>query len=494
MELAPERIHRFIIIKDLIAMVTSKVKMPTLINMDAYLIGDKKEVEDALSPDEPSKIMEALKRQFSAEQVDDTILAFSTEADDWYIKLLVQPDYCVFTTMVSRQDDSYVSDDWTKDIIQYINEMQAVIAAMPKNRLANQRIIATTGFDSEEEIKVFIDEYAAFFDKRINEIGLIYNFCTLCKDDQVEDSPFYMKDYVIAPITTDRAEAERIIQEVIDDLSFLASFEGKLERMYKAYVDIETKFKSMEKKSISEMKKVSGILKKDLSVKELENYLMKINREFMEISTLAALLSHDSSTVSSNISNANTIYSKWNEKEFKGYPKVHVASLRDLDVIANAYRSINEKLEIVRRRLHDTLEIIKTYLDIKQQNLSLQLQKSVDASGRSQIDLLHAQEEEKKMAESSKRSLENLTYIFAGLGLCEVMANFVVIYLTQNDPVEVTAFYMALTLAIPLTVIWLVFWRLQVRSQRRIKAELDALKKQTEKKHEEDGYSTYTEK
>jgi hypothetical protein len=464
-------------------MVESKVKMPTLINMDAYLLGDKKEVEDALSPDEPAQIMEVLKRQFNAEQVDETILAFSTEADDWFIKLLIQPDYCVFTTMVSRQNDDYVSEDWTQDIVQYVNEMQAVIAAMPKNRLANQRVIATTGFDKEEEVKVFIDEYAAFFDKRINEIGIIYNFCTLCKDDQVENAPFYMKDYVIAPITTDRAEAERIIQETIDDLSFLASFEGKLERMYKAYVDIETKFKSMETKSISEMKKVSGILKKDLAVKELESYLMKINREFMEISTLAAVLSHDSSTVSSNISNANTIYSKWNEKEFSGYPKVHVASMRDLDVIATAYRSINEKLEIVRKRLRDTLEIIKTYLDIKQQNLSLQLQQSVDASGRSQIDLLHAQEEEKKMAESSKRSLENLTYIFAGLGLCEVLANFVVIYLTQNDPVEVTVFYMALTLSLPLIIIWLVFWRLQIRSQKKIQEELDAIKRETEEGH-----------
>ena len=173
---------------------------------------------------------------------------------------------------------------------------------------------------------------------------------------------------------------------------------------------------------------------------------------------------------------SNTIYSKWNEKEFSGYPRVHVASLRDLDVIANAYQSITSKLEVVRQRLHDTLEIIKTYLDIKQQNLSLQLQQSVDASGRSQIDLLHAQEEEKKMAEHSKRSLENLTYIFAGLGLCEVLANFVVIYLTQDSPAYETIAFMSLTLAIPLIVIWLVFSRLQKRAEKKIEEETKALK------------------
>jgi len=458
-------------------MVRSKVKMPTLINIDAYLIGDKKEIEDALGFDEPDRIFRNMGKQLNAELVDDNILAFSTDKDDWFIKILKQPDYVTFTTMVSPKDDDYVSDDWTVDISKYIREMQAIIGAMPQNRLANLRIIATTGFDTGEEAKVFVDEYAAFFEKRINEIGIMYNFCMLCKDDQIENAQFYMKDYVIAPITPDRAEAERIIQEVLDDLNFLASFEGKLERMYKAYVDIEGKFKSMESKSIAEMKKVSGILKKDLAVKELESYLMKINREFLDISTLAAVLSHDNSTVTSNISNANTIYSKWNEKEFSGYPRVHVASLRDLDVIANAYRSITEKLEVVRQRLHDTLEIIKTYLDIKQQNLSLQLQQSVDASGRSQIDLLNAQEEEKKMAEHSKRSLENLTYIFAGLGLCEVLANFVVIYLTQDSPAYETVAYMSLTLGIPLVIIWLLFARLQKRAQRKIEEEMEAQKR-----------------
>jgi hypothetical protein len=126
--------------------------------------------------------------------------------------------------------------------------------------------------------------------------------------------------------------------------------------------------------------------------------------------------------------------------------------------------------------LHDSLEIIKTFLDLKQQNLSLQLQQSVDASGRSQIDLLYAQEEEKKMAESSKKSLENLTYIFAGLGLCEIIANFVVVYLTRGSPIMFTATLLSFTLIIPLVIIWVVFWTLQKRAELKIKSELRAIR------------------
>lgn len=457
-------------------MVQSKVKVPTLINIDAYIKGDKSEVPDAIAPDEPAKILNQLLETIKGEKLDENLIAKSTDKDDWFIKLLDQPDYCVFTTMVSPKDNDYVSDDWSRDITNYIQEMQQVIKASPKNRIANLRVITTMGFDTTEEAKIFIDEYAAFFNKRINEIGIIYNFCMLCKDDQVENPPFYMKDYIITPITRDRFEAERIVQEVIDDLNFLAVFEGILDRMYKAYVNIESKFKKMENKSIAEMKKVSGILKKDLSVKQLEQYLLKINGEFSDISTLAAVLSHDNSTVTSNISNANVIYSKWNEKEFSGYPNVHIASLRDLDIIANAYKSINDKLEVVRGRLHDSLEIIKTFLDLKQQNLSLQLQKSVDASGRSQIDLLYAQEEEKKMAESSKKALANLTYIFAGLGLCEIIANFVVVYLTRGSPIMFTATLLSFTLIIPLVIIWVLFWTLQKRAESKIESELRAIR------------------
>lgn len=466
----------------MVQMIESKVKMPTLINIDAYIIGDKKEVPDACSPDEPRTIFDKLAVKFKGEKIDENIIAVSSGEDDWYLKLLIQPDYFTITTMVSPKDDDYVSDDWTQDIMRYIQEMQQYIAAMPKNRIANLRVIATTGFDSEEESHIFIDEYETVFDKRINEIGLMYNFCLLCKDDQVENPLFYMKDYVIAPITKNRNEAERIIQEIIDDLNFLAAFEGKLERMYRAYVDIESTFKKMENKSIAEMKKVSTILKKDLSVKQLEQYLLKINSEFSEISTLAAVLSHDNSTVTSNISNANVIYSKWNEKEFRGYPMVHIASMRDLEVIANGYRSITEKLEVVRGRLHDTLEIIKTYLDLKQQNLSLELQKSVDSSSKSQFEMLMAQEEEKKMAESSKRSLSNLTYIFAGLGLCEIVANFVVVYLTQETPEFLTALLLSITLAVPLIIIWVIFSTMEKRADARMEAELKAVKSYESKK------------
>jgi hypothetical protein len=449
-----------------------------LVNIDAYLKGEKSEVPNSIEHDAPPKIFKQLQEKFNAEMVDETILAISTEKDDWFIKLLDQPDYCVFTIMVSPQDNDYVSEDWTKDIMEYMQQMQQFIAALPKNRIANLRVIATTGFDQEDEAKVFIDEYAEFFNKRINEIGITYNFCLLSKDDQIDNPPFYMKDYIVAPITKDRAEAERIIQEVLDDLNFLAVFEGKLELMYKAYIDIESKFKTMENKSISEMKNVSTILKKDLSVKDLEKYLLKINSQFSEVSTVAATLAHDYSTVTSNISNANTIYSKWNEKEYSGYPLVNLASMRDLEIVANAYRNITNKLEVVRGRLHDSLEIIKTYLDLKQQNLSIQLQKSVDASSRSQIDLLVAQEEEKRMAESSKRSLENLTYIFAGLGLCEIIANFVVVYLTQGSPIYLTAVLLSLTLIIPLLIIWVLFQTLQSRAEEKMKAELKSIKKE----------------
>jgi uncharacterized membrane protein YwzB len=100
----------------------------------------------------------------------------------------------------------------------------------------------------------------------------------------------------------------------------------------------------------------------------------------------------------------------------------------------------------------------------------------MDVSSRSQMDLLVAQEEEKQMAESSKKSLANLTYIFAGLGLCEIIANFVVVYLTQGSPVVFTATLLSLTLVIPLLVIGGLFWTLQKRAEKKIQSELEMIR------------------
>ena len=103
-------------------MIRSKVKLPTLISISAYIKGDKTEVPDAVDPDEPAKIFESLLNKLQGKKEDENLMTLSSGKDDWYIKLLDQPDYCVFTVMVSPKDDDYISDDWSLDIMKYIQD------------------------------------------------------------------------------------------------------------------------------------------------------------------------------------------------------------------------------------------------------------------------------------------------------------------------------------------------------------------------------------
>ncbi|MCK5560675.1 MAG: hypothetical protein KAJ51_08785, partial [Thermoplasmata archaeon] len=312
---------------------------------------------------------------------------------------------------------------------------------------------------------IFIKEYSTFFNKRINEIGLVYNKCILTKDDQIENPPFHMKDYIIACIAKDIEDSKRIIQELLDDLAFIAVFEGKLERMYKAYMKFDKKIDELEKRSVETLKTVSNILRKDVSQITLEKYLMRISKQFSEISTMVATISHDKSTVNSDIHNASTLYNKWNEKPYEGYPMVHVTSLKDLDVIAYAYKSISDKLEITRGRLNDTLGIIKTYFDLKQQKLSLKLQSSIQESTKSQESILLAAQDEKVASQKSERSLQFLTYLFAGLGISEILANFIIYYISGGNVTTAVLFF-SITLAIPLIILAVIIMSIKKRAEQ----------------------------
>ncbi|UCE74137.1 MAG: hypothetical protein JSV56_00150 [Methanomassiliicoccales archaeon] len=418
-----------------------------------------------MEPEELDKILLKIQKEYSGEIINDTILCASINGKDLFVKVINREDFCVFTTIISPKDDDYISDDWTKDISMYSKEIQNIQSLLPKKRIANLRVIATAGFKEDGMSEMFIKEYSAFFNKRINELGMVYNICILTKDDQIENPPFHMKDYVIASIAKDLDDSKRIISELLDDLAFLAVFEGKLERMYKAYVTFDKRIDGMEKRSVDMLKTTSDILKQDVSQKTLEELLIQISKQFSEISTMVATISHDISTVNSNIHNASTIYNKWNEIPHGSYPMVHITSLKDLDVIAYAYKSIGDKLEITRGRLNDTLGIIKTYLDLKQQKVSLKLQSSIEESSKSQESILKAAQEEKMASERSERSLKFLTYLFAGLGISEILANFIIFYI-QGGNITTTFLYFSITLSIPLIIIALIIITIKRRSER----------------------------
>jgi hypothetical protein len=445
-------------------MIQSKLKLPSLISIDAYIKGDASKNPDVVSSEELNSILSKVQKECGGDIHNEVILCTDNETEDIFIKMINREDYCVFTTIISPKDDDYISEDWTQDIIKYSQELQKVQQILPKKRIANLRTIATVGFTEEEMSEIFIKEYSEFFDKRINEIGIVYNNCILTKDDQIENPPFHMKDYIIACTSKDIDDSKRIIQELLDDLAFIAVFEGKLERMYKAYMMFDTKIDDLEKRSVEMLKTVSDILRKDVSQKILEDYLMQISKQFSEISTMVATVSHDTSTVNSDIHNAGTLYNKWNEKPYEGYPMVHVTSLKDLDVIAYAYKSINDKLEITRGRLNDTLGIIKTYFDLKQQKLSLKLQSSIQESTKSQESMLVAAQEEKVASQKSEKSLQFLTYLFAGLGISEILANFIIFYI-EGGELSTAFWFFTMTLSIPLFILAIIIISLKRKSE-----------------------------
>ncbi len=61
--------------------------------------------------------------------------------------------------------------DWVQDIANFLTINKQIQEKMPKNKIANCRIIANGGFENKEDFEVFLEEYCTVFEKRINEVG-----------------------------------------------------------------------------------------------------------------------------------------------------------------------------------------------------------------------------------------------------------------------------------------------------------------------------------
>ena len=175
------------------AMTQSKLKIPSLVNIDAYIKGDPSHNTDVMSPAELGTVLSSVQKEYGGEIYNENILSASKNGEDLFIKVIDREDFCVFTTIISPKDDNYISDDWTKDITDYSKEMQNILKLLPKKRIANLRVIATAGFKEEGMSEVFIKEYSTFFNKRINDCyssALPYIICIWLKC-QTKNADFF---------------------------------------------------------------------------------------------------------------------------------------------------------------------------------------------------------------------------------------------------------------------------------------------------------------
>ena len=105
-------------------MIQSKLRIPSLVSIDAYIKGDPSKNADVLSAAELETILSNVQKEYGGEIFNDNILSASKNGEDLFIKVIDREDFCVFTTIISPKDDNYISDDWTKDISDYSKKMQ----------------------------------------------------------------------------------------------------------------------------------------------------------------------------------------------------------------------------------------------------------------------------------------------------------------------------------------------------------------------------------
>ena len=94
----------------------------------------------------------------------------------------------------------------------------------------------------------------------------------------------------------------------------------------------------------------------------------------------------------------------------------------------------------------------------------------MESSGRTQLDMLKAAEEEKKASEATQKSLDLFAFIIGGLGIAEVLSGFgLFLYESRygGDLTPILILLFLLTFGIPIVIMGTLLWMVQQRAKKR---------------------------
>jgi hypothetical protein len=304
----------------------------------------------------------------------DFTLMFSLEGFEYSTKLIKRETCNVFIIAVSRSSES--SRGWKEDLSAYQDHIRPLLKLLPDNPTAVFSTYSVyTG--SRDKALVIFNEYLAHQTQRQIGLGIIRGclLAMLGDSQQTKETQVVERALLLSPF--DSADAEAVDSELLDDIGYLASIEGEINKLYQMRQPFFRLIGSAEddtQRAVDEIirKRFGGAVK----LEDMEESLKVITGRFSTLSMLAGAVRRDNIVVGHQLDEVEGLLQRWNESEVEGYPTIFSVEMMHYRALSKPFKDFADRIESLRGELGTVLDTVRTYLSVEQQKLSVEEQKS----------------------------------------------------------------------------------------------------------------------
>ncbi|MFQ6050974.1 MAG: DUF3422 family protein [Candidatus Hydrothermarchaeota archaeon] len=185
--------------------------------------------------------------------------------------------------------------------------------------------------------------------------------------------------YIVTPIRGD----------IVEDIITIESSYHLLNLEKQKYTLISDRLSRIEDETVSKLGSISISLPK-ASHELLKDWMHEISNSFSEIAGITEEVNHHYLDATSHRDSLKSIFEEWNESTIDNLPLISSSILSKVRDIERDYERLYNRIDGIRKEMEDTINILRTKIDLIQQKQSFDLQKSMHVTTQTQLDLQKA--------------------------------------------------------------------------------------------------------
>jgi hypothetical protein len=349
-----------------------EIHTPTCIQLKGYAY---EKIGEAQANHELEELIGLLRAE-TMHQDEESLIARTAvdEVYEVYLKLLRGHDYCVFQIWATPiGEDHRASFDRAREILDHWlpEQLQREILEDITPLFALRIYACQQAIPYEEMADIFMDE-----------LNLAHSWVYSNRLQLTAENKGRREEYLVTP--TDTMVPDQLISSVVDDISRVETYFNKIISFYEVYADIYDRLNHIEEEVMAQMDEIAASLD-EADVMALKTWLTQISEKYGHLSSISKGLRQDSFSLHSNLNNIKSTLRAWDEERVSNYLPISDVLLNDAEMVSSAYDNLSERIDGIREQLGNMIAMVRTRIELAQQEQSLQqltdlvqMQKSMD--------------------------------------------------------------------------------------------------------------------
>jgi hypothetical protein len=366
--------------------------LPSLIYISVFELEDQADVDKAL---------ELITKKYAARAVEEGDKGIRLTLPDvsCTVELTKEKNCNIFSIGINRSANDSTSKGWQEDLEHYQQQLHPIINMLPKKPVLLLSVYIVPIGSQAEALKL-VQQYSAYIGYPKVAIGVINNclLATFRMAINETNSPLLRRNLLLLPINVSHLEGKGAVSDLLDDIEHLAINLGNLNRLYQL---CQPYFPQVDPGETEIQEKIEVILNRirqtePVELETLKSWLSEVMDRFSTLSILSGLLKRDQINARTYIEENKNLLNRWGEISLAGYPTNTLMETIDYNSTLQPFKDFVDRTQALRTQLETVSDMVRTYLDIRQQEQSAEMLKQ-------QVRMLHT-------IEGHEKILKFLTY------------------------------------------------------------------------------------